>query len=199
MENQDARQCPPISEIEGMDRDSNWSLALGFFAILLGIVALSVPGLVTLASMEFLGILLLLSGFAQIFQTLRAHHGREFFIHLPISIFYIVLGGLLITNPALGALSTTLLVALFLMAAGVFRIIGAVAARFKNWGWADVNGIVAFLLGLALWWDWPFSGLWVLGTFVAIEMIFNGWALLMFAVAARKDISHIRSQCAAQA
>ena len=199
MENQNALQCPPISEIEGAERDRKWSLALGVFAILVGIVALSVPGLITLASMVFLGSLLLVSGFAQIFQTLKAHHGKEFFLHLGISLFYIILGGLIISNPGLGALSTALLLASFFMLAGAFRIIGAAAARFQSWGWVVFNGIVTFLLGLAIWADWPLSGLWVVGLFVAIEMIINGWALLMFAAAARREISQIRRQCAAQA
>ena len=85
------------------------------------------------------------------------------------------------------------------MLAGVFRIIGAAATRFQSWGWVVFNGMVIFALGLAIWADWPLSGVWVIGFFVAIEMIINGWALVMFATAARKEISQIRRQCAAQA
>jgi uncharacterized membrane protein HdeD (DUF308 family) len=33
---------------------------------------------------------------------------------------------------------------------------------------------------------WPMSGMWVIGLFVAIELIFNGWAYLFVALAARR-------------
>jgi uncharacterized membrane protein HdeD (DUF308 family) len=199
MEIQDALKCPPISEIEGAERDRKWSLALGIFAIFLGVVALSVPGVTTLASMLFLGSLLLLSGIAQIFRTLKVPKGKEFFLHLAISIFYIVLGGIMILSPGFSALSMALLLASFFMVVGAFRIIGAVAMRFQSWGWVVFNGIVTFVLGLVIWADWPLSGLWVIGLFVAIEMIINGWALVMFAIAAREEISQVRRQCAVQA
>jgi uncharacterized membrane protein HdeD (DUF308 family) len=196
---QDARSCPPISEIDGADRERKWFLALGIFAILLGAVALSLPVVTTVASVLFLGSLLLVSGIVQIYQTLKAEKGKEFFTHLVISIFYIVLGGLMVANPGIGAVSLALAMASFFMVAGIFRIIGAVTMRFRSWGWVVFNGIVAFLLGLLIWAEWPFSGLWVIGLFMAIEMIINGWGLVMFAAAARGEIGQIRRQCVAQA
>ena len=33
---------------------------------------------------------------------------------------------------------------------------------------------------------WPPSALWVIGTFVAIELLFRGWAWVMFAFALRQ-------------
>ena len=43
----------------------------------------------------------------------------------------------------------------------------------------------ALLLGLLIWMEWPASGLWVIGTFIAIDMVFNGTWLIMLAVNAR--------------
>ena len=34
--------------------------------------------------------------------------------------------------------------------------------------------------------QWPVSGLWVIGLFVAIELILNGWSYVFVALAARK-------------
>jgi uncharacterized membrane protein HdeD (DUF308 family) len=33
---------------------------------------------------------------------------------------------------------------------------------------------------------WPVSGLWVIGLFVAIEMIFGGWTYIFIALGARQ-------------
>lgn len=49
-----------------------------------------------------------------------------------------------------------------------------------------VHGIVNLLLGIAIWRQWPVAGLWVIGLFVGIDMIFNGWSLVMLALAAKK-------------
>jgi len=47
------------------------------------------------------------------------------------------------------------------------------------------RGIVTILLGLMIINQWPVSGLWVIGLFVAIEIIFAGWSHIMIALAAK--------------
>jgi len=34
---------------------------------------------------------------------------------------------------------------------------------------------------------WPATGLWIIGLFIAIEMIFHGWSYIIIALAARKS------------
>jgi uncharacterized membrane protein HdeD (DUF308 family) len=65
-------------------------------------------------------------------------------------------------------------------------ILAAVVMRFPSWGWTVVNGLITLLLGMLMWADWPVSGLWVIGLFVGIEMIFSGWSWVMLALAARR-------------
>jgi uncharacterized membrane protein HdeD (DUF308 family) len=62
----------------------------------------------------------------------------------------------------------------------VFRIIVALLERFPSWGWVLANGVITALLGVAIWQQWPASGLWVLGTLVGIDLIVNGvtWSAL---------------------
>jgi uncharacterized membrane protein HdeD (DUF308 family) len=55
----------------------------------------------------------------------------------------------------------------------------------KGWYWALIAGIISILLGVIIIAQWPISGLWVIGLFVAIELIFNGWAYVFIALAAR--------------
>jgi uncharacterized membrane protein HdeD (DUF308 family) len=44
---------------------------------------------------------------------------------------------------------------------------------------------VNLLLGIAVWRQWPLSGLWVIGLFVGIDMLLNGWSLVMLGLAAK--------------
>ena len=70
---------------------------------------------------------------------------------------------------------------------GVVRLIMAFQLRgLKNWGWPLIGGIAAIVLGLMILARWPVSGFWVIGLFVAIEMIFSGWSSIFIALAARE-------------
>ena len=56
----------------------------------------------------------------------------------------------------------------------------------QGWYWPLVSGLISILLGIMILAKWPVSGLWVIGLFVAIELIFNGWSYVFVALAARK-------------
>jgi uncharacterized membrane protein HdeD (DUF308 family) len=93
---------------------------------------------------------------------------------------------MMVTNPTESAVLLTLLIAMFLVFEGVFRIVAALAARYPHWGWVLFNGLISVLLGILIWRQWPYSGLWVIGLFIGIEMLLNGWSLVMLSLSARK-------------
>jgi uncharacterized membrane protein HdeD (DUF308 family) len=41
-------------------------------------------------------------------------------------------------------------------------------------GWILISGAITLLLGILIWAQWPYSGLWVIGTFIGIDMILTG-------------------------
>ena len=49
-------------------------------------------------------------------------------------------------------------------------------------------GVLSVALGVMIINEWPQSGLWVIGLFVAIEMLFAGWSQIMIAIAAKNYI-----------
>jgi uncharacterized membrane protein HdeD (DUF308 family) len=57
---------------------------------------------------------------------------------------------------------------------------------FPEWRWLLLNGAVTLLLGFLIWKQWPFSGLWVIGLFIGIDLIFTGWAWVMLSLTARR-------------
>jgi uncharacterized membrane protein HdeD (DUF308 family) len=95
-------------------------------------------------------------------------------------------GIVLLVAPLQGALALTIVLAVFLLVEGVFKIITAFRVRdHRGWGWLLASGIVSVILGLLIWAQWPASGLWVIGLLVAIQLLFTGWSLVMLALAAR--------------
>jgi uncharacterized membrane protein HdeD (DUF308 family) len=55
-------------------------------------------------------------------------------------------------------------------------------SRFPQWGWVLAGGVLNLVLGIMIWRQWPVTGLWVIGLFVGIDMIFNGWTWIMLAL-----------------
>jgi uncharacterized membrane protein HdeD (DUF308 family) len=108
-----------------------------------------------------------------------------FFLDLLTGVLYVVAGWMMVNNPQESALLLTLLIAMFLVFEGVFRIVAALAVRYPHWGSVLLNGVISLLLGLLIWRRWPVSGLWVIGLFVGIEMLLNGWSLVMLSMTGR--------------
>jgi uncharacterized membrane protein HdeD (DUF308 family) len=93
----------------------------------------------------------------------------------------------MVTNPALAAVTLTLLIAMMLIVAGLFRVFIAFSIPLHHRGWLILNGVISILLGAMIWSSWPRSGLWVIGLFIGIDMIFDGWTEIMLALSARSQ------------
>jgi uncharacterized membrane protein HdeD (DUF308 family) len=65
-----------------------------------------------------------------------------------------------------------------------------IRAAVDGWYWSLLSGLVSMVLGGMIIAQWPESGLWVIGLFVAIELLFNGWSTIFVALAARKAAQH---------
>jgi uncharacterized membrane protein HdeD (DUF308 family) len=96
----------------------------------------------------------------------------------------LVVGAILLSNPAVGAL--TLVLAVFFLVGGLMRAFGALSSEVPHRAWAVLDGAIAALLGILLWVHWPVSGLWFIGFAIGIELILRGWAWVMLALALRR-------------
>jgi uncharacterized membrane protein HdeD (DUF308 family) len=176
---------PFLSDIQKLQKNWGWLLALGIISIILGILALGSSVFFTMASMIFFGWLLLIMGILELVYSFGQRHWGGFFLHLLNGILAGVAGVIMIGNPAASALFLTLMMAMFFMVVGLFRIISTFYMRFPSWEWRLFNGIISLLLGILLWAHWPVSGLWAIGMFIGVELIFSGWSSVMLALAAR--------------
>ena len=102
-----------------------------------------------------------------------------------------VLAGLLIlVNPLFGLASLTLMLAIYFVVEGIMvAMLGFKLKPAKGWGWTLFSGVVTFFLGGLIWSQWPISGVWAIGTLLGIHLIFDGWAEIAVATAARAEIT----------
>lgn len=151
-----------------------WFVLLGVALIILGVIALGSLVVATLATAVALGLLLLISGVAETAGAFWTRGWSGFFLHLLSGVLSIVVGVLFIRAPIDAVLVMTLLLALFLLVGGIFRIVSALMYRFSAWGWPLLSGIIDLILGVMIWLGWPATAFWVIGLFVGISLIFRG-------------------------
>ncbi len=171
--------------LEELRRRWVWFLALGIVLIVLGMIALGSATTMTLATMVFVGWLMIAGGVLEAVHAFTCKAWGGFFIDLLTGILYAVVGFMIVTSPGETAVALTLLIAMYLIFGGIFRIVTAVVIRLHNWVWLLLHGAINLLLGISIWQQWPLSGLWVIGLFVGIDMVFNGWSLVMLGLAAK--------------
>jgi uncharacterized membrane protein HdeD (DUF308 family) len=172
-----------------------WLMILGIVFIILGAVGLGRAFAFTIASVLFFGVLLLIGGGIQLFESFKCKGWKSVFFHVLIAILYILVGIEIIARPMVASAVLTLLLAGGIILIGIVRIVMAIQLRKrKNWGWPLLSGIISVFLGLIIAAKWPVSGLFVIGLFVAIELIMHGWSYIFIALAARSALETSRAE-----
>jgi uncharacterized membrane protein HdeD (DUF308 family) len=112
-------------------------------------------------------------------------HWAGFFHHLMAAILFGITGILIVTRPLLSAEVATMLMAVFFLIGGLFQFIGSIWVALPGWGWQAADGTITLVLRLLVLAQWPASGLWVIGLFIGIDLIFYGAAWIALAVGLR--------------
>lgn len=166
-----------------------WFLALGILEIILGTVAIGATPAATVVTVVFFGWLLLIGGVSSVVHAFLRRHWRGFFLEVLTGVLYIVAGFFMVAEPLAAAAPLTLLIAMFLLIGGIFRIVVALSRHIDHWPWVLLNGVITLALGIMIWRQWPGSALWVIGLFIGIEMIFYGWSLVMLSLIAKGAVT----------
>jgi len=169
-----------------LKRNWGWMLALGIVMVILGTVGLGMTVLLNEIVVLYIGVLLLFGAGVQLVQAFRGQGWKGRLWHVLIALAYLVAGAITIYDPVKVGITLTLLIAWALVFIGALRLVVAIQMRGNSgWVWVLLGGIVSIALGIMVMNQWPESGLWVIGLFVAIEMIFAGWSQVMIALAAK--------------
>jgi len=180
----DAHQ--PLAALPELHRRWKTLLVLGLFLVVLGVTAVCASTFATLLSVLLLGTLLLFAGGGLVAHAFSAPRWSGFFLQLLSGLLYVVVGWLCVTRPGVQAIVLTLLLALSLVVHGGVRIGAALVAHVDGRSVLFVSGLLSLLLGIMIWNQWPVSGLWVIGLFAGIDLVFYGLWLVSLALAVRR-------------
>ncbi len=169
----------------------HWGLFLaeGIILVLLGLIAIVVPPIATLAFTIIIGWLFLVSGIVGLITTFWARGAPGFWWSLISAIIAIAAGVVLLMWPISGTISLTLVLIAFFVVECIVSIMYAIEHRRQltgQWVWMLVSGIVDLILAGIIFAGLPGTAAWALGLLVGINMVFGGAALIAMALAARK-------------
>ena len=169
---------------------AHWKLFLieGIILVILGLAAVMLPLIATLAIALVIGWVFLLSGVVGLVTTFRMRKAPGFWWSLFSAILGIAAGIVLLLWPLRGAFSLTLILTIFLVLEGVISIMFALEHKRElsgRWGMMLFSGLVDLILAGVILAGLPGTAAWAIGLLVGINMIFGGAALIGMALHAR--------------
>jgi uncharacterized membrane protein HdeD (DUF308 family) len=186
----------PTTDEQGIERavsgavHNHWQLFLieGILLVLLGLAAIVVPPIATLAFELVIGWLFLISGIIGLVTTFWMRHAPGFWWSLLSAVVGIAAGLVLLAWPISGTLSLTFVLIAFFVVEGIVTIMYAIEHRNQlssRWAWMLASGIVDLILAGIIFAGLPGTAAWALGLLVGINLVFGGTAMIGMALAAR--------------
>jgi uncharacterized membrane protein HdeD (DUF308 family) len=169
----------------------HWGLFLveGIILVVLGLAAIVIPPIATLAVELLFGWLFLFSGIVGAITTFMMRQAPGFWWSLVSAILAIAVGVMLLLWPLTGVLTLTLVLVTFFIIEGIASIMFALEHKREfsgRWGWMLASGIIDLILAAIIIAGLPVTAVWALGLLVGINMVFGGTALIGMALHARE-------------
>src|SRR3954471_1483884 len=171
---------------------AHWKAFLveGILLVVLGLAAMILPPLASLAVTIFLGWMFLISGVAGLALTFWARGLPGFWWSLLSAVLAIGAGIILLAQPVQGTLTLTIVVGVYFLAEGVATIMYALEHRRElsgRWSWLLIAGVVDIVIAFMVITGLPSTAEWAIGVLVGINLLFGGATLIGMALAARNS------------
>jgi uncharacterized membrane protein HdeD (DUF308 family) len=173
---------------------AHWKAFLfeGILLAVLGIAALILPPLASLAIAIFLGWMFLISGIGGLIVTYWARSTPGFWWSLISAALAVFAGMLLLARPMQAVLTLTIVLGAYFLAEGVTTIMYALEHRRElsgRWSWLLISGLVDIAISFMVITGLPSTAEWAIGVLVGINLLFGGATLIGMALAARNSNS----------
>lgn len=171
---------------------AHWKAFLfeGILLAVLGVAALILPPLASLAIAIFLGWMFLISGIGGLIVTYWARSTPGFWWSLISAALAVLAGLLLLARPIQAVLTLTIVLGAYFLAEGVATIMYALEHRREpssRWSWLLISGLVDIAISFMVITGLPSSAEWAIGILVGINLLFGGATLIGMALAARNS------------
>ncbi|MDE2578986.1 MAG: HdeD family acid-resistance protein [Hyphomicrobiales bacterium] len=168
-----------------------WFVAYGALCAIMGLITLLylvVQG--TIASVFMIGLAMILAGGSEIVIGFRAKSWGWLMLWVLAGLLYIVAGALALAQPLLAAAGFTLFLGAAMLATGVMRVVAAFRMEPGSKAMLALSGLITIALGGLILSGWPATSLFVLGTFLGIDLLFYGLTWIGFGLRLKSHNHH---------
>jgi len=174
---------------------SKSGIAIGALLAVLGVLAMMAPLISGIAVTVLIGILMIAGGIMQTFFAFKAESFGKGVLVFLFGGLGVVAGLIILGTPQTSLAFLTMLLAAFFVASGIIDIVLSFKKKpEEGWGWLAFGGALSVLLGVFIMAEWPFSGLWVVGFFVGLRMLIQGWVLMTLGRAGQVAVTQLQDE-----
>lgn len=168
-----------------IDKFGPYTLITGVLLVVLGMAGIILPSLMSLSTAIFIAWLLIVGG--GIWAVHTYHYSPKHIMDWIKPSLLLIIGTLVLYYPVKGVEAVGLFLAAYLLldAMGSFALAQSIHPS-KGRGWMVFNGVVSTLMGLLFLIGWPATSLWLVGLYVGISLLFDGWSLIVIGWTLRK-------------
>ncbi|WP_162062855.1 HdeD family acid-resistance protein [Vibrio taketomensis] len=166
-----------------------WFAIVGVLVAIAGFGALSLPVAAGVTITTIVGGLFLFSGLVQAYHTFNIHAWKDKLWYVLSAVLYIVGGLFILFKPFAGLITMTMLMVVVMMFNGVTRMAFGLKNRaLPGSGWIIFSGLVSLLIGGYFFTllDDPAFSLSLLGTFVGVSLLLEGFSFIFLGLQMRK-------------
>jgi len=169
-----------------LHENRKWYLGIGILLVLFGILLLASLPFATLSVIFLFGILMMIGGILHFVAAFKIFRGGSRWLWALFGILYLVAGYYAFSTPVKTAIVLTNILAIFLIIAGVIRSVNAFMLKpLIGWGWILLSGLLTLATGIIILMS-PDAPFWVLGLFLAVDILFQGVNYLTLAAAIKR-------------
>ena len=167
-----------------------WSIFLGILLVMAGMFSIAAPFFAGIAASAFFGWLILIGGFAHLIYAWSERGAGAVLWQLLIGIVYVVAAVYILARPTVGVVALTLVLGVYIVLEGIFELaLFSLVRKQPGSLWFLVDGLVSLLLAGLIFFHWPSSSFWAVGTLVGVSLLFSGFARLIFPMRPRMALN----------
>lgn len=172
-------------------RHWGWFFGEGLILVMLGVIALMMPGKVSVLLTLVLAWLLIIGGVVEFFMSFKNKRGSMLFLGILTAIVSVGCGIFLLNRPIAGTITITMIITIYLCVNGLMQVFYSFALKpIKNWYWLLISGLVSIALAVLVWSAWPVSFVAFLGIILGINFIMWGMSEIILSFSLRKAQHH---------
>jgi len=169
-------------------KQMGYSMMTGIVLAIFGVIAIATPAVAGTAVVMVIGVVLLVAGVVQFVQGFCEESWSSKLLTMVLGLLAVVCGIGVLGHPILGLTFLTLLLAIFFVVEGIWKIIASFSFRpASGWLFMLASGILGLVLGAIIWSQWPVSGLWAVGILVGVDLLVTGISMIALAMTVRRQ------------